>query len=426
MEFNEQPTFERELSVEALTTALNDKDWVVVDVRPTDAYNGWALDNLGAAGHLPGAVDFPADWLDVDVPDRADQLTQVLRTKGILASRKIVLCDSQPERRQRVAEFLRAQGFESLFVFDLRAWLAAGRKLKRNPQYQKLVPPQVVKQLLDGKRPATFESSKRIKFVEVSWGDEAASYTKGHVPSSFHVNTDHFEPPPKWYLGSPQVLEQFAADYGFQIDDTVIISGEDVTASYRLGVVLEYIGIADVRVLNGGLAAWKRAGFPVETKRRVPPKAPPFSAQVPGNPGLILSTETVKEKRKRQGKFVLVDTRTWDEFIGKESGYSYHEHKGRVPGAIYGQANYQGPDSMIPYRNIDGTMRNTDEIEALWRQAGIDTSGELCFYCGGGWRAAETLTIARIMGYEQSTLYSDGWIGWSNDRQNPVATGEPK
>ena len=185
------------------------------------------------------------------------------------------------------------------------------------------------------------------------------------------------------------------------------------------------MGLSDVRVLNGGLAAWKRAGYPVETKRHAPPDSRGFAAKVPGNPGLILNTAAVKEKLQRRGKFVLIDTRTWAEFVGEKSGYSYHEHKGRIPGAIYGQADYKGPNSMVPYRNIDGTMRNADEIQALWRKAGIDTSGELCFLCGGGWRAAETLTIARVMGLEKSTLYSDGWIGWSNDRQNPVATGSP-
>ncbi len=222
------------------------------------------------------------------------------------------------------------------------------------------------------------------------------------------------------------MLSRFASDYGFQADDTVVISSEDITASYRLAVVLEYMGVADVRVLNGGLAAWRRAGYPVETKRHAPPTSNGFGAILPGNPALIVSSDAVKKELPKRDKFALVDTRTWAEFIGETSGYSYHGHKGRIPGSKYGQADYKGPNSVSPYRNIDGTMRNADEIVALWRTAGIDTSHHLCFMCGGGWRAAEVLTYARVNGLEQTTLYSDGWIGWSNDPRNPVESGPPK
>ena len=43
--------------------------------------------------------------------------------------------------------------------------------------------------------------------------------------------------------------------------------------------------------------------------------------------------------------------------------------------------------------------------------------------CGGGWRAAEVMTFAQVMGLSSTSLYSDGWIGWSIDRRNPVETG---
>jgi 3-mercaptopyruvate sulfurtransferase SseA len=72
------------------------------------------------------------------------------------------------------------------------------------------------------------------------------------------------------------VLNQFAEKYGFQSDDTAIISGEDPTASYRLAIVLRYMGVQDVRVLNGGFKAWKSANYPVETKSNPPPKATIF------------------------------------------------------------------------------------------------------------------------------------------------------
>ncbi len=406
--------------------ALVDPDWIVVDTRTPDAFNGWPLDGIMQGVHIPGSVDFSARWLNLPGADLTQRLQQVLAAKGIDATDNVVLYSIQASEREQVAKFLHDLGYQKVHLFDLQRWLDGGGQLENYPQYQRLVPPWIVKQLIDGQLPTTFEKSTRVKFVEVSWGDADASYTKGHVPGSFHVNTDHFEPPPKWYLGDRQLLTQFAADYGFQEDDTVIISGADVTASYRLCVVLLYMGIADVRVLNGGLAAWQQAGYDVETRTYLPHKSQSLGATVPRRQEMIIDIQQVKTAMRDPQRFSLIDTRTWAEFQGETSGYQYHSHKGRIPGSIYGQGNFRGPNSLTPYRNLDQTMRNFSEVKAIWTQAGIDTKKHLCFLCGGGWRAAEVLMYAQVAGMENSSLYSDGWIGWSNDPENPIESGPVK
>ena len=224
-------------------------------------------------------------------------------------------------------------------------------------------------------------------------------------------------------LASDEELTKFALDYGFTKDDTIIVTGPDVMASYRVAVVLRYIGVSDVRVLNGGNDAWVSAGYELETKSNEKTPGTDFGTTIPANPDLIVTIPELKEELKN-GDSILVDNRSWDEYIGKVSGYSYHDKKGRIPGAVYG---YAGTTSVTleDYRNIDNTMRNANEIKALWDKAGIDTNKELIFMCGSGWRAAEVLTYANVMGYENTKLYSDGWIGWSNDTSNPTETGDP-
>jgi thiosulfate/3-mercaptopyruvate sulfurtransferase len=413
-----------EISADDVSKAVNDKNWVLVDTRATDAYNGWKLDGVKRGGHLPNAVDFPASWLDSDREDRAEILSTALRVKGIASHRHIVLYGTNKRHRNRVAAYLRREGYPHLYDFDLKLWANDPNKpLVRFKNFHLLVPPSIVKQLLDGQWPETFKHGKPAKFVEVSWGEEDASYLKGHVPRSFHVNTDHFEPPPKWMLGNPDVLGRFASKYGFQADDTVIISGEDPTASYRLAIVLRYMGVQDVRVLNGGFAAWKAAKYQVETKSNHPPIARSFGTRIPSRPQLIADMARAKAGLRTPAEFTLVDTRTWAEFTGETSGYKYHFQKGRIPGSVYGQASFKGLNSLVPYRNIDNTMRNAGEIRALWKESGIDTEKHLSFMCGSGWRAAEVLTFAQVMGLYNTSLYSDGWIGWSNDPGNPIESG---
>ena len=413
------------IATKELQDKLSDDSWVVVDTRINDAFNGWKLDEVERGGHIKGAVDFSANWLTVDSKDKEKTLDKALETKGIEKDKNIVLYDANGKDAKEVANYLSEKGYKNLYTYNVADWAKdESLPMESYENYEMIVPATIVNDILDGKKPETFENSKNIKIVEASWGEESEAYSKGHVPTSVHINTDTVEPPPQWMLASDEELAKFANDYGFTKDDTVIVTGPDVMASYRVAVVLRYIGINDVRVLNGGNNAWTSAGYELETKSNKPVAGNDFGATIPANPDLIDTQAELKEMLKDSNN-VLVDNRSWDEYIGKISGYSYHDKKGRIPGAVYGYAGTSAK-TLEDYRNIDNTMRNADEIKALWKDAGIDTNKHLMFMCGSGWRAAEVLTYANVMGFDNTSLYSDGWIGWSNDTSNPTETGEPK
>ena len=413
------------IATKELQDKLSDDSWVVVDTRINDAFNGWKLDEVERGGHIKGAVDFSANWLTVDSKDKEKTLDKALETKGIEKDKNIVLYDANGKDAKEVANYLSEKGYKNLYTYNVADWAKDESLPKESYEnYEMIVPATIVNDILDGNKPETFENSKNIKIVEASWGEESEAYSKGHVPTSVHINTDTVEPPPQWMLASDEELAKFANDYGFTKDDTVIVTGPDVMASYRVAVVLRYIGINDVRVLNGGNNAWTSAGYELETKSNKPVAGNDFGATIPANPDLIDTQAELKEMLKDSNN-VLVDNRSWDEYIGKISGYSYHDKKGRIPGAVYGYAGTSAT-TLEDYRNIDNTMRNAAEIKALWKDAGIDTNKHLMFMCGSGWRAAEVLTYANVMGFDNTSLYSDGWIGWSNDTSNPTETGEPK
>ena len=119
----------------------------------------------------------------------------------------------------------------------------------------------------------------------------------------------------------------------------------------------------------------------------------------------------------------LVSIRSWPEFIGTTSGYSYIKPKGEIAGARWGHA---GSDSthMEDFHNPDGTMRSADDITAMWKAWNIKPDQQVSFYCGTGWRASETFMYARAMGWNNVSVYDGGWYEWSSDPKNPVATGE--
>jgi thiosulfate/3-mercaptopyruvate sulfurtransferase len=120
-----------------------------------------------------------------------------------------------------------------------------------------------------------------------------------------------------------------------------------------------------------------------------------------------------------------VCVRSYPEYIGEVSGYNYIEKKGRIPGAIFGNC---GSDAyhMENYRNTDHTVREAQEVAAIWKETGITPNKHLAFYCGTGWRGSEAWFNAWLMGWPRVSVFDGGWFEWSNDPENPYETGIPE
>lgn len=293
------------------------------------------------------------------------------------------------------------------------------------PNYQMLVPASWVNDLINNKKPETFKGDK-YKVFEVSWGDEskAEDYKKGHIKGAVHINTDEVEKGPVWNRLPDKDLEKFAKNNGITADTTVVLYGADSMPSFRVAAILKYMGVKDVRVLNGGTAAWTSAGYELDTTSNKKTPVDSFGVAVPLNKGYIVDLPEAKEILKDKEGSKLVDIRSWDEFIGKTSGYDYIKAKGRPVGAVWGHA---GSDNshLEDFRNVDNTMRNSSEILSMWEKEGIKPDQRLSFYCGTGWRAAEVLIYADVMGLKNISLYDGGWNEWSLDKNNPIEVGDP-
>ncbi len=266
---------------------LNDSSFVIVDTRLNDAFNGWKLEGISRGGRIKGAVDFSANWLKVEADHKENILNEALETKGIIKEKNIVLYDTNGKDAQGVADYLKGKGFEKIYVYDMNKWADdASLPMEKYKNYQLIVPASITKDLIDGKKPETFENAKNIKIVEASWGEEKTSYANGHIPKSFHVNTDEIEPPAleppmMWMLADDETLAKFAVKYGFTKEDTVIVTGKEPMAAYRVATVLRYIGIEDVRVLNGGTTAWTMAGYELETTSNKAKAGTDFGGAIP-------------------------------------------------------------------------------------------------------------------------------------------------
>jgi 3-mercaptopyruvate sulfurtransferase SseA len=292
------------------------------------------------------------------------------------------------------------------------------------PNYQGLVSVSWLKGLLDYQnsgfqtpRPATYRN-ERFVILEASWAtlEKATDYHRGHIPGAIHFNTDDLENgSPRWRLREAAELQQAIGRAGITPDTTVIVYGEKLIAAARVWWVLKYAGVADVRLLDGGFAAWAEAGYPVEKEVRLP-QSVEFSAPVASQ--LLATTDYVRQRLHKSNVW-LADVRSVAEFTGRISGYSYLEAKGRIPSATH---LGDGDDGAYLYKQRDGRLKPSAEILAHWQGQGIFAAKdggrfekEVIFYCGGGWRSSVAYFYAWLLGLENIRNYSDGWSGWSTE-----------
>ena len=114
-----------------------------------------------------------------------------------------------------------------------------------------------------------------------------------------------------------------------------------------------------------------------------------FGATIPLRPEVIVDLGEAKQIiADRDGRGAR-SVRTWNEHVGKVSGYNYIVPAGRIAGDVWGNC---GSDAyhMQHYRTVDNTMRAYPEIAANWAEAGHHPDKWVAFYCGTGWRASET------------------------------------
>jgi thiosulfate/3-mercaptopyruvate sulfurtransferase len=252
------------------------------------------------------------------------------------------------------------------------------------------------------------QAGNRIVIAEVSWApaNKAREYNSGHIPGAIHIDTDVFENgSPRWHLRPAGELHAAIGALGIAPDATVVVYSHQAVTAARAWWILEYAGAAEVRYLDGGLAAWKRAGQPVET---APAVLPPVRFAAPVREHMLATTDHVRQRLKTA---ILADVRSGREYRGEVSGYSYLDARGRIPGAA--AAGDAGDRSGL-YRNPDGTLRGIEEVRRRWREAGILNDGrEVIFYCGSGWRSSLAFLYARRIGLRNVRNYSDGWSGWS-------------
>lgn len=244
----------------------------------------------------------------------------------------------------------------------------------------------------------------------------AETYRAEHIPGALFADllVEFADPdsPEPWTAPDH---DRFAAAAGaLGIGDgarVVVYDQHDGFWATRFWWHLRYEGFDDVTVLDGGLPAWRAAGYEV-TDAVTEPTPRTFTGT--RRPELIRSTEDVRAALDDEGT-LLVNVLDEPTYRGEVDTYA---RRGHIPGSIN-----------LPVFSLrdpaTGTLRPVEELTAEFEKAGLlgeDT--KVVTYCGGGIAATGVAHALALAGRDDVAVYDGSMTAWAGNPDLPLVTGD--
>lgn len=268
-------------------------------------------------------------------------------------------------------------------------------------------------ELLDAEAPVTI--------LDVRWRldqpDGSDDHLNGHIPGAVYVALEddlsdaHLNGRGRHPLPRGTDLQRAARRWGVREGVPVVVYDDwNRVGSGRAWWVLTAAGLTDVRILDGGLGAWRAAGGRMETG---PVQPLPGDVTLSQDDLYAGSRLTITAQQAADGVMTLLDARPPERYRGD------NEPADAVAGHIPGAKN-------LPFAAVladDGTFLDDDTLTALLAARDINRHGQVGVYCGSGVSATVPIAAMAVLG-RHAALFPGSWSQWSSEPDRRVTRGD--
>lgn len=242
------------------------------------------------------------------------------------------------------------------------------------------------------------------------------NYLESRIPGAVYAHLDDDLSGPRnegsgrHPLPGAELFADFLGRIGWQPGVSLIVY-DDVSGAIaaRLWWLMKYFGHDACAMLDGGISAWREAGFPLEVGPADVEPMPVADYHVRDD--LVVSSSELVEYLGTD-RYLLVDARTRERFDGESEPID--PVAGHIPGAV----NHPYTLNLTP----DGLFKPTDEIrEGLLKLEPSQEKTDLVHMCGSGVTACHNIFAVELAGSTRQKLYVGSWSEWIQDPTRPTS-----
>lgn len=233
-----------------------------------------------------------------------------------------------------------------------------------------------------------------------------SEYKDGHIRGA--INIDLFQL--HWFDTTKRGIKDFnrqsrllLSNIGIRKNSEVIFYDNVSGVNSARGVwLLLYFSHDNVGMLDGGFQKWKSENLPVEVKSNQL-----TNVRFMGRPNSNVIADANQVKKSIGKKNVkIVDARSKEEYSGTEVRAV---RRGHIPSAI----------NIDWTRNIENSVfKSKKKLSKIYSR--IPKDAQIITYCQGGYRAANTFLVLKMLGYKKVKMYLGSWGEWGNKVEFPA------
>jgi thiosulfate/3-mercaptopyruvate sulfurtransferase len=250
-----------------------------------------------------------------------------------------------------------------------------------------------------------------LRLIHVS---SEESFSLEHIPHAMQTDIGAFRVAKDSYLllRPANEIQTLIQKLGIDASSQVVLyapitTPKDLLKTSYIYWALNYYGITNVALLDGGLDAYKSAGYDLSDKVT---KVAKSSYKVSANKAIVADKAYVLEHLH---KLPMIDARPADKYLGITPTATV-KRDGHIAGAMSYSWNF----------SIDAEYKLKDKaaLDALFKDGyGLDKNKEVLVYCTGGLETSFNYFVLHgLLGYKNVRLYDASMKEWGNSEDTPM------